>query len=213
MWVPVPHGQLPAQQCEASMHSLGPFGCGQCWRNHRDIIPKGWDCPCYGFPTVIVDILYKSFLRKLNPHGEVRCAADRDRKITLASAVPLSVRELFNPEPHSAATVQLELLLVTVTTSLFLQSNLFIFSSFPQPRQCCSGHISPSVSLSYIFPFMWGDSSWDKGFCNLRWRVVAPLAVTNVLSMVRSSPCWGRTLLPDTWRDTVISSLARPRKV
>lgn len=176
-------------------------------------------CRCYGFHSSfcrswqlqLKNILYKSVLRKVNPHGEARCAADRDRNITLASAVPLSIRELSHPELHSAAIAGVAPCHSHNLPACFssqISSFSLLSHNHDSAAQVTHLPVCPSVTL---FPLMWGDSARDKGFGSLRWRAVVPLAVTKGRaycaihgeehSMLRqNSPPWHT----DTCRDSLI---------
>lgn len=52
-----PRAALSAQLREESMHSLGPFGCGQCCRKHWDITPEGWELSLVWLPQLILPVL------------------------------------------------------------------------------------------------------------------------------------------------------------
>lgn len=100
--------QQSAQPCEASMHSMEPCGCGQGWRNHRDITPVGWELSLlrllqfiFSVPTVILEKHFAQiiFEKHKSTSGNQVCStegkfADKDMEIALASAAPVSDRAL-----------------------------------------------------------------------------------------------------------------------
>lgn len=162
------HVQHSAQLHEASMRSMEQFGYGQCQSNHRHIIPVGWELSLLGLPqlifSVLTVILEKHFVqisskKHKSTWGNQVCSmegkfADKDTKITLASAAPLSIRVLPNPALN-CTTAPTAGAAPCHNHNLFFQSSFFIFTSFSFPHNQDSAvqiaRLPPGVFLGYSF--------------------------------------------------------------